>query len=313
MPLMQTIAFGKTGLKVTQLGFGGAPVGYLGVDQQCITHLLNTFLDTGLNIIDTAARYAGSERAIGIAVSHRRDEYVLVSKCGHQVDDIAGDPWSPILIEQTIERSLRQLRTDRLDVMLLHSCDLETLKQGDALAALVKARIAGKVMFIGYSGDNEAAAWAAACPQIDVIQMSVNICDQHNIDAVLPIARTHNVAVMAKRPIANAAWKDAKDQPGHYADYASTYAERLDRMGIQPADLGFNGPPAEAWPQIALRFTIAQPGVHTSIIGTTSEEHASANFATSRNGPLDASAVGLLRQVFKSAEGASGQAWLGQP
>ena len=64
----------------------------------------------------------------------------MVSKCGQAIDDIEGAAWSPLAIEQTVERALRRLKTDHIDVMLLHSCDLEILKQGEALGALVKAR-----------------------------------------------------------------------------------------------------------------------------------------------------------------------------
>src|SRR5208282_5869656 len=104
-------------------------------------------------------------------------------------DDLRAEPWSPDLISQTIDRSLRLLKTDVLDVMLLHSCDLETLKKGDALGALVQARAAGKIRFAGYSGDNDAAAYAAAHPDVAVIETSINLVDQANLDLVLPVAQ----------------------------------------------------------------------------------------------------------------------------
>ena len=155
---MNRTAFGKTGLQVSPLGFGAAHVGYLKTDQDRVANILNVLLDAGVNLIDTAASYEGSEELIGNTVAHRRGEYVLVSKCGTKVPQAEGRPWSPELITKTVDASLRRLKTDVLDVMLLHSCDLGTLKQGEALGALVKAREAGKIRFAGYSGDNEAAA-----------------------------------------------------------------------------------------------------------------------------------------------------------
>ena len=165
---METRGFGKTGLEVSALGFGGAPVGFLETDRRQVTEILNTLLDRGVNLIDTAASYRGSEEAIGEAIGHRRDDYVLVSKCGQALDDIEGAAWSPLLIERTVERALRRLKTDQIDVMLLHSCDLEVLQEGAALGALVKAREAGKVRFVGYSGDNEAAVHAAGLDEVAV-------------------------------------------------------------------------------------------------------------------------------------------------
>ena len=309
---MENRPFGKTGHDVSALGFGGAEVGYLETEQRQVAQVLNTLLDEGVNLIDTAAAYAGSEEVIGKAIAHRRDEYVLVSKCGRPFEDLPGEAWSPDLVSATVDRSLRRLQTDRLDVMLLHSCDLEILKKGDALGALVKAREAGKIRFVGYSGDNEAAVHAAGLPDVAVIETSVSICDQANIDGVLPLAARNGIGVLAKRPIANAAWKDVSERRGIYVNYAKTYAARLAAMGLAHADLGFGGDPAEAWPEIALRFTLAQPGVTTAIIGTTSDGHVRRNIAIAGQGPLPEDAMAKIREAFRRAEREAGEAWPGQ-
>src|SRR5436305_1558628 len=162
---MKKTRLGGTGFDVSALGFGGAPVGYLKTDQKRAARVLNLLLDAGVNLIDTAASYPGSEELIAKTIGHRRAEYVLVSKCGSKVPGVSGEPWSAQLISETVDRSLSNLKVDQLDVMLLHSCDLPTLKKGEAIGALVRAREAGKIKFAGYSGDNEAAAWAAAHPE----------------------------------------------------------------------------------------------------------------------------------------------------
>ena len=100
---------------------------------------------------------------------------------------------------------------------------------------------------------------------------------QLNIDAVLPKAAANRAGVLAKRPLANAAWKDPDRQPGMYKSYASTYTQRLAKMGLDPAELGFPGPPETVWPELALRFTLGQPDVHCAIIGTTNPEFISAD------------------------------------
>ena len=309
---MELRGFGKTGFEVSALGFGGAPIGFLETDRRQVAELLNTLLDRGVNLIDTAAAYSGSEVAIGEAIGHRRDDYVLVSKCGQAFDDIEGAAWSAAAIEQTVERALRRLNTDHIDVVLLHSCDLETLKTGEALGALVRARDAGKVRFVGYSGDNEAAAHAAGLDEVAVIETSVNICDQANIDNVLPEARRNNVGVLAKRPIANAAWKDASEQRGIYVNYAETYAGRLAAMAITPADLGFPGEVGAAWSEIALRFTLSQPGVTTAIVGTTKASNVERNLEALSKGALPENVVTELRAAFRRAEAAAGEPWLAQ-
>jgi aryl-alcohol dehydrogenase-like predicted oxidoreductase len=302
--------FGRTGYEVSPLGFGGAPIGYLQVEYERAATILNLLFDSGVNFIDTAASYPGSEEAIGKAIGKRRSQFVLVSKCGQAFDDLPGSAWSAQVITATVDRSLKRLQTDHLDVMLLHSCNLEKLKAGEGIGALVKAREAGKIRFVGYSGDNEAAAYAAAHPETAVIETSISIADQNNIDHVLPICRKHNVGVIAKRPIANAAWKDASAQRGIYGGYASEYHKRLKQMKLNPADLGFAGDPASVWPEVALRFTLSQPGVHTAIIGTTNPENAKTNIGYASKGPLPADAVGKIRAAF--AEEDPHKKWLGQ-
>src|SRR5690606_11794979 len=121
---MRTTTFGRTGLTVSMLGFGAAPIGYLHTDRQRVGEILNLLLDRGVNVVDTAASYPGSEEAIAATVGHRRDQFVLISKCGFKVPGVTGEDWSATMVEQTVERSLRNLKTDRLDVMFLHSCDL---------------------------------------------------------------------------------------------------------------------------------------------------------------------------------------------
>lgn len=308
---MEMTTFGGTGLQVSRLGFGGGPIGYLETDVQQVHKILSFLLDSGVNFIDTAASYPGSEEAIGRALSGRRDEVVLVSKCGQAFDDLEGAAWSPTVITQTIDRALHRLRTDHLDVMLLHTCDLAVLKQGDALGALVKAREAGKIRFAGYSGDNEEAAWAAAHDDVAVIETSINIADQHNIDHVLPICRKHDVGVIAKRPIANAAWRQPDQQQGIYRNYASDYRDRLAAMAVTPLELGYSGHPEVEWPEIALKFTLAQPGVHVAITGTTSLTNAKINVQAVEKNPLREQAVGRLREAFQKAESASGEPWRG--
>jgi aryl-alcohol dehydrogenase-like predicted oxidoreductase len=294
--------FGRTGYEVSPLGFGAAPIGYLQVEQERSVKILNLLLDSGVNFIDTAASYPGSEEAIGKAIGRRRSEFVLVSKCGQAFDDLPGEAWSAEVIAAAVDRSLRRLQTDHLDVMLLHSCGLAKLQAGDGIGALVKAREAGKIRFVGYSGDNEAAAHAAAHPEIAVIETSINIADQNNIDTVLPICRKNNVGVIAKRPIANAAWKDASEQRGIYGGYASEYHNRLKQMKLNPAELGFAGDPSMAFPELALRFTLSQPGVHTAIIGTTNPENAKMNMRYAEKGPLPPDVIGKIRSAFATQD-----------
>jgi len=308
---MEMRRLGQTELQVSCVGFGAAPIGYLDTERAKVRDTLNFLLDEGANVVDTAACYDESEPAIAEAIGHRRDEFVLMSKCGHVCGELTGEAFSPDLIEQSIDRSLKRLKTDRIDVMMLHSCDLDTLKRGEVIEALAKAREKGKIRFAGYSGDNDAAAYAAAHDDIAVVETSVNICDQRNIDTVLPACQQHDVGVIAKRPLANAAWRSA--QPSDfYERYASVYQQRLAAMRISPFELGYFGHADVEWPEIALKFTLAFDAVHCAIVGTTSKTNAKADLMAAAKNPLREQVVQKLRDAFTRAEQESGETWLGQ-
>jgi len=306
---MEYTTFGRTGLKVSRIAFGAGPIGYLESSEADAGAILNLLLDRGVNVIDTAASYLGSEELIRKAVGARREDYILLSKCGRRVDGMKGEDWSAEVVTQTVDRSLRRLGTDHLDVMLLHTCDLETLKKGEALGALLKARDAGKIRFAGYSGDNAAAAYAVGLPGVDVLMCSASICDQVNLDEGIAAAAREGTAVIVKRTVANGAWKPQDDQKGIYRDYVKPYMDRFAAMALDPRELGFSGP--EAWMEIALRFTLSLEGAHVLSIGTTKAANATANLDLLEKGPLAPSAVARIRAAFREAQAKAGVPWPG--
>jgi len=224
---MKKVQFGKTALQVSQLGFGAAPIGYLNTEREKVRKILNLLLDRGVNVIDTAECYYNSEELIGQTVSDRRKEFYLFTKCGHPHGFGEHADWSKDSILKSIERSLDRLKTDRLDLVQLHSCSETELRKGEAIEALQTARERGYIRYLGYSGDSQAARFAVETGAFDTLQTSINIADQEAIDLTLPLAREKQLGVIAKRPIANAAWKT-----GHRPidSYHHEYWERLRKL-----------------------------------------------------------------------------------
>jgi len=259
--VMEKRKFGKTDLEFSVLGFGGAEIGFNPNQTQAdVTELLNSALDAGLNLVDTAAAYKTSEKMIGEAVGKRRREFYLITKCG-ALDGFTRFDWSKKGILETIEQSLRNLKTDYLDIAQLHSCDAEELRRGDAIEGLQRAVEKGYTRYIGYSGDNEDARVAIELDVFDSFQTSVNIADQTPIDGNVALAASKNLGVIAKRPIANAVWR-YKEKPDE-----SYHHEYWDR--IQKLQYDFLKKSAEEATATALRFTLSIPGVSTVIVGTT--------------------------------------------
>ena len=252
--------FGRTGMQLSILGFGGSEIGYERVGARTVGRLIGQALDAGLNVIDTAECYESSEELVGRALGRRRQEVNLFTKCGHGGGWSRPDWRAPSLLK-SIERSLRRLRTDYLDLIQLHSCSLAELRKGEAVEALEGARRRGWARFIGYSGDGEAARYAVDTGRFDALQISVNIADQEALDLTLPTARTRDLGVIAKRPLANVAWRHAgKPDESYYQEYWS----RLRRLGYP-----FLAEELDRGVAVALRFTLSVPGVHTAIVGTT--------------------------------------------
>lgn len=295
---MERRRFGLTDMHVSVLGFGGGEIGYEQAPAEAVVRLLNDALDAGLNVIDTAECYVDSEEKIGQAVGHRRSDFYLFTKVGHP-EGMQSEDWRPESIQMSIERSLRRLRTDRVDLVQLHSCSEAVLRAGDAIEALKRARDRGQTRYIGYSGDGNAARYACECGQFDSLQTSVSIADQEAIDRVIPVAVERQMGVIAKRPLANAAWKSPDKPP---SSYARPYWERLRRL-----DYDFlKGPDAVS---IALRFTLAVPGVDTAIVGTTKPGRWRENAKLLESGPLPADQFEAIRARWEQVAGPD---WVGQ-
>jgi aryl-alcohol dehydrogenase-like predicted oxidoreductase len=256
--------------------------------------LLNTALDQGVNVIDTASSYKRSEGQIGKAVSHRRGDYYLFSKCGEgQKVGLPYPDWDARNVRPSIERSLKDLQTDYLDLMLIHSCTEAVLRQGDLIEALQKLKDDGLARYIGYSGDSTDALYAIGTGRFDVLETSFNIADQEPLALTLDEAAKRQMGVIAKRPIANDAWDrpDSKLTPTQYID-------RLNKL-----DYTFLKEDREAILETALRFVLSFPQqVHTAIVGTTSLEHMLRNVQYAAKGKLPDEQIREIRDRWQKVQ-----------
>src|SRR5262245_6873486 len=297
---MEKRRLGKTDMEVSVLGFGGAEIGARDIDQETVTQLLNSALDAGLNLLDTASAYWKSELMIGKAVSDRRKEFYLLTKCG-ATDGFTRYDWSKSGILSQIERSLKNLKTDYLDLVQLHSCEIAELKKGEAIEALRVARERGYSRYIGYSGDSQAAKYAIETGAFDTLQTSISIADQEAIELTLPLAKNRGLGVIAKRPIANAAWRTGQ-KPAD--SYHHTYWDRLKKL-----DYDFLRSDLQNSISTALCFTLGQDGVATAIVGTTNPDRWRENAELLAEGPLDAANIAKIRARWMQV--ADGR-WIGQ-
>ena len=300
---MQKVQFGSTGFETSRLGVGLSEIGSFELsDQAQATNVLNTALDNGINFLDTSACYGISEELVGNGVSQRRDDYFLATKAGHVARGYEGEAWTFQTVVASIDRSLRLLQTDHVDVVQLHSCDIDVLEKGDAIRALQEAQQAGKTSFIGYSGDNESAHWAVDSGLFATLQTSYNLVEQRaRTTGLLEKAIAKGMGTIIKRPIAGGVWgksrPDAADQTA--SNYNTPYLDRA--KSVRP--LG----PIENEPDDAiltsLGYTLSDPNANVSIVGTTNPSHMATNVRQIDNDlPIPDSVIAELNRRFEQLD-----------
>jgi aryl-alcohol dehydrogenase-like predicted oxidoreductase len=202
------------GLTVSPIGFGAFkigrnhgikyPQGYELPDQAGVDRLLNGVLDLGVSYIDTAPAYGLSEERIGRSISHRREEYVLSTKVGERFEDGRSTyDFTKAGVRASVERSLKRLRTDVLDLVFIHSNgnDVGILRETDAAPALVAMRDEGKIRSVGLSGYT-AAGFGEALRWADAIMVEYHL-EERSLEAVIGAAAKRGVAVMVKKGLAS--------------------------------------------------------------------------------------------------------------
>lgn len=276
---------GRTGLEVSTLGFGAME---LRGDQRGPTisdgdasRLLNEVLDAGINFIDTSIDYGRSEELIGTSIAHRRDEYVLASKCGC----VPGAPMgsehvhTPENIRAGVEHSLRTLHTDHLDLVQFHrSLSRDEFEADGVLAEALALRDEGKVRFVGVSAVLPTLDEQIDMGVFDAFQIPYSALQREHENAITR-ASDAGMGIVIRGGVARGAPDDWEGRR-----YYMVSNEDM-RRAWDDADLDelADGMGRTAF---MLRFTLSHPALDTTIVGTSSFEHLRSNIATALEGPL---------------------------
>lgn len=272
---------GRTGLSVSEIGFGALEVGrdwplWRGGEPDSVRpaeaegiYTIHEAIDLGVNFFDTAPAYLHSEALLGRALEGaRRDKVILATKCGEWFDGNASQyNYSYDETEKFIEQSLRQLRTDRIDLLQIHSGNVDVVRRGETLAAMKKAQISGKIRFLGISVDAEDAALAAIeNGSYDCIQLSYNLLSRSMEKNVIPKAEERNLGLIVKDSLAagRLTTKFALLSDEKQKAQISKIAERTEKIRLNLAEY-------------AIHFVLANNAVSTVIIGTKSPSHLREN------------------------------------
>ena len=201
---MEYTILGKTGLRVSRMGFGGIPIQK--VDAAVTRKLMERLVERGVNYIDTARGYTVSESFLGEALEGGlREKFVLATKSMAR---------TRAEMERDIEISLRNLRTDHIDLYQVHNPSLAELEQvtapGGALEALLAAKAAGKIGHIGVTA-HMAGVFEKALTMdwVETVMFPYNIVETQG-EALMQKCREQNVGFICMKPMAGGALEDAR-------------------------------------------------------------------------------------------------------
>lgn len=273
---MQYSTLGNTGLTVSRLGLGGAPIGgdFGKVsDQQAIT-VIHAAIDLGINFFDTAPLYGGgeSERRYGIALKGRREQVVLATKAV-----MRGDPYTYDNTIDSVESSLRRLQTDYIDVIQLHEAEhvpFEDAMNG-TIAAFLKLKEQGKVRAIGVNaGRHELLLPFIKTGKIDTVQTfsKYTLLDHTAKDMLFPLAKEKEVGVINGSPLGMGV---LTDKP---APFLLTNKQLLMEAEKRKKQLSFlEKPGSNGLIEPAMRFSLACPDIAVTLTGTVSLDELKRN------------------------------------
>lgn len=318
---MQTVLLGRTGLRVSVAGLGCGGASRLGKSQgKSFDHsvaLIKSALDQGVTFIDTAVVY-GTEEIVGEALRGRRDGIVISTKVpigagGHEdlTNVIDGDA-----LEKGVDGCLTRLGTDVIDILHLHA--VAPSQYDHAVEVLLprmeKLREKGKIRFTGvterFATDttHEMAERATSDGFFDVLMLGLNFVNQTALKSVLPKAEAAGQGTLCMFAVRG---------PLARRETAIELLEKLIKSGeVDPKSFDASDPfgfltalgVAGTLTEAAYRFCRHAPGMQVTVTGTGDLNHLSQNLASINAGPLPASALRRLREMFGKVTSESGQA-----
>lgn len=237
--------------------------------------LIHAATDRGINHLDTARAYGDSEAIIGAALGHRRPQVILTTKVS--AADLS-------TMTASVETSLRLLRTDYVDVLMIHSAAREAVGDDFIVGHLLRLRERGWFRFLGASVYGNATAEVAidrGC--FDCLQIAFSALDRRPENGVLARAREAGVGLAARSVLLKGALTSRhRDLPAGYAELQAAVG-RLELLGLP-------------LPELAYRYVLAEPEVATALVGTADIRELQEVLRYAELGPLPADLLSQIRR-----------------
>lgn len=275
---------GRTGLQISAFALGTVELGLdYGINvpghsgrptQDDAIRLVHSAIDSGINLLDTARAYGTSEEVLGVALKDRRDQVIIASKtttAGAGGVPFTGDDLRRHMLA-SLDESLTALQTDYLDIWQIHNVDQNVLKEIDVVTEVFDtARQAGKVRYVaGSFYGTEHPIQALALDLFDIMQITYSILDQRLTDQFFPLAMQANIGIFARSVLLKGALTErAEHLPPHLNELKLRFRSiqeiiKANKISATPA-------------QVAIAFALAQPAIHSVLIGISNEQELQSN------------------------------------
>jgi len=283
---------GSTDLRVSRLGLGTLALGRdYGIRIQGSkmrpsasdsAQILQFALDMGIKLIDTARMYGESEAIIGEAIGHRRHEYVLASK-------VAQYPGEPKRVRESVEASLRALRTDVIDLVQVQCSVTDQMPDRATTDALLELKRSGEIRYVGASVYGaELAAAAMASRDFDCLQVAYNVLDRRMEKQLLPATGKENIGVLARSVLMKGALTERVEGLPEELYSVKMAVRDLDHLAAEEV---------ECLPELAYRYALSEPAVASVLAGVTSLRELEQAFRWASRGALSAKLLDQIRAL----------------
>ncbi len=311
--------FGRTGWKVSEVGFGAWAIGgaWGDVPEDDAVAALNTAIDNGVNFIDTADVYGDgrSERIIARVLKDRSEDIRVATKAGRRLSPHAADGYNRENLTAFIDRSLKNLEVDALDLVQLHCPPTDVYYRPEVFGVLDDLVAAGKIRYYGVSVEKvEEAIKAIEYPNVASVQIIFNMFRQRPADLFFKLAKEADVAILARVPLASGLLTGKMSRESTFAsddhrnfnregqafDRGETFAGVDFETGLDAVEEIRKLKPADAtMAQFALRWILQFDAVSVAIPGAKNPEQAKANAAASDISSLDWETLDKVRRVYE--------------
>jgi len=311
---------GETGMRVSEISLGtwalGGEWGAVGEDDAYAA--LNRAVDLGVNFLDTADVYGDgrSEKLIGRLLKDRpNDEIFVATKAGRRLEPHTAEGYNHENLSDFVERSLKNLGVETLDLLQLHCPPTEAYRQDSTFEALDRLRETGKVRNYGVSVEKvEEARMALSYPNVKTVQIIVNIFRQKPAEEFFPLAEERNVGVLTRVPLASGllSGKMSADRAfaeddhrsfnreGEAFDRGETFSGVNFETGLEAAEeLKELVPEGHTLAQFALRWILMHSAVSCAIPGGKNPSQVEDNVAAAQMPPLSEEAMRRAREIYE--------------